>query len=154
MPIQLHGTAMVAMEATTEAMDYDTATSMVMEVIAHTTMDEATEATMEVMDMLMVVMVVMDLTSARDPLMLNQKPKLTQTLGTASDGEADTDMEAMETIMEVMVAMDMEVIHTAMVATDMVDTHMEDMDIVDTGRLYHQSETTIHYDLKSQLENI
>merc|ERR1711981_1251398 len=119
MPIQLHGTAMVAMEATTEAMDYDTATSMVMEVIAHTTMDEATEATMEVMDMLMVVMVVMDITSARDPLMLNQKPKLTQMLGTANDGEADTDME--------------------------------DMDIVDTGRLYHQSETTIHYDLKTSI---
>ena len=119
---------------------------MVMEVIAHTTMEEAT---MEVpTPTLMVVMVVMDITSAKDPLMLNQKPKPTQRLGTATDGEADTAMEDMETTMEVMEATDMEVIHTAMVATtDMEDTHTA-MDIVDTGRLYHQSGTTIHYDLK------
>merc|ERR1711997_505291 len=112
---------------------------MVMEVIAHTTMEEAMEVPTPT---LMVDMVVMDITSAKDPLMLNQKPKPTQRLGTA------TAMEAMDAIMEAMEATDMEVIHTAMVATtDMEDTHTA-MDIVDTGRLYHQSETTIHYDLK------
>merc|ERR1739848_964451 len=104
-----------------------------MEVIAHTTMEEATMAVLT--PTLMVVMVVMDITSAKDPLMLNQKPKPTQRLGTATDGKADTAMEATETTMEVMEATDMEDTHTA-------------MDIVDTGRLYHQSETTIHYDHK------
>merc|ERR1711997_543842 len=108
---------------------------MVMEVIAHTTMEEAMEVPTPT---LMVDMVVMDITSAKDPLMLNQKPKPTQRLGTATDGEADTAMEDMETTMEVMEATDMEDTHTA-------------MDIVDTGRCYHQSETTIHYDLKKSI---
>ena len=59
-------------------------------------------------------------------------------------------MEATETFMEVMEATDMEVIHTTMVATDTEDTHTA-MDIVDTGRCYHQSETTIHYDLEKSI---
>merc|ERR1712018_1016645 len=106
---------------------------MVMEVIDHTTMETSMEDTHT-------PMVVIDI-SGRDPLMLNQKPKLAQKLGTA------TAMEAMDAIME---AMDMEVTHTPMVATDMEDTHTA-MDIVDTGRCYHQSETTIHYDLKKSI---
>ena len=112
---------------------------MVMEVIDHTTMETSMEDTRT-------PMVVIDI-SGRDPLMLNQKPKLTQKLGTATDGEAHTAMEAMDAIME---AMDMEVIHTTMVATDTEDTHTA-MDIVDTGRCYHQSETTIHFDLKKSI---